>query len=449
MTSVNGSASFNPSLAFWNALGSYQPQPQNLSQLQQLGAWCAPDAMMRGQSPFALAMPFMVQQTTIGYAAMPDFANSGRLDVDKAKGVVTTPGGFNVSVADGRVRIQNPDGKWTDLKAEPPERTLTSTRTSKETRQQATVERQLPNDPVVRESDGDVWRYAGAGTFLLPDGTQIRIQEQGTTSDLHINRVDIYNGNKHVGIDSKLTGHSYETYQRSERQTGATNWETTGSTRQWQGRALVRTDTQQRDVTTEVTEQQRARQTFQTTFSDVTHDGFAHQQSVPVGQLYRLAGKDGQIAWSQGGREVLSGAGRGKDDKTKEFKLGDAIPDSWQGYRPLEVPWNVYAFSMQNTISGWFQQQLQATPQHWGALQNAYGNAGPFAQNITINNFGNFPSLFAGPAGGASLFQGGFQGYDSSIFAMQSSVTQLFSVYQGLGSMQGDMLSRRFSMLQC
>jgi ABC-type multidrug transport system fused ATPase/permease subunit len=125
--------------------------------------------------------------------------------VDKAKGVVTTPGGFNVSVADGRVRIQNPDGKWTDLKAEPPERTVTSTRTSKETRQQATVERQLPNDPVVRESDGDVWRYAGAGTFLLPDGTQIRIQEQGTTSDLHINRVDIYNGNKHVGIDSKLT----------------------------------------------------------------------------------------------------------------------------------------------------------------------------------------------------------------------------------------------------
>ena len=34
----------------------------------------------------------------------------------------------------------------------------------------------------------------------LPDGTKISIKEKGEGKDLHINQVDIYNGNKHVQV---------------------------------------------------------------------------------------------------------------------------------------------------------------------------------------------------------------------------------------------------------
>ena len=135
--------------------------------------------------------------TSTQFGLMPDYANAGNLDVDKKAGVVKTPGGYEVAVKDGTVTIKGPSGKTTQLKAEPPNRSVTKSVTNNETRTQSTVERQLPRDPVVRESDGDVWRYAGTGSFNLPDGTKITIQEQGTDKDLHINQVDIYNGNKH------------------------------------------------------------------------------------------------------------------------------------------------------------------------------------------------------------------------------------------------------------
>jgi hypothetical protein len=66
-------------------------------------------------------------KTTVGYAALPDFKNSGALDVDKQAGTVKTPGGYEIAVKDGKVRIKSPNGKWTDLKAEPPNRTLVTT----------------------------------------------------------------------------------------------------------------------------------------------------------------------------------------------------------------------------------------------------------------------------------------------------------------------------------
>ena len=39
------------------------------------------------------------------------------------------------------------------------------------------------------------WRYQGTGSFHLPDGTKITIHEKGAGKDLHIDQVDIYNGN--------------------------------------------------------------------------------------------------------------------------------------------------------------------------------------------------------------------------------------------------------------
>ena len=156
----------------------------------------------------------------------------------------------------------------------------------------------------MRESDGDVWRYQGTGTFNLPDGTKITIQEKGDSKDLHINQVDIYNGNKHVSVDSQLTSAEWQTVSSKSERVSATPWRNLGTV-------------EERQVTTRVTEQQEARQKFATTFSDVKKDGYAHDAATADGQSFQLAG-DG-IAWSQGGKEVQSGAGKGKDDKTLAF----------------------------------------------------------------------------------------------------------------------------------
>jgi hypothetical protein len=389
---------------------TYFQSPANCQSLNGLAQLYGADA--RG---FTAVTPFHFQQTTIGYAGMPDYANAGNLSVDKAKGVVTTPGGFNVQVADGRVRIQNPDGKWTDLKAEPPERTLTSSTTGTETRKTDTVERVLRSDPAVRESDGDVWRYSGNGTFNLPDGTKIKVQETGEGKDLHISHVDVINGNKHVGIDSQLTSSEYQTYKRDVAQQ-ATDWQTTGTARDWRqnGRSneLHRVDTQQRQVTTNVTEQQRAVQQFKTSFSDVTRDGFYADARTDNGQVFNLAGNG--AAWSQGGREIVSGGGKGVDDKTKAFQLGNGIEGSAVGARPVDVPWNVFAFAQTRSIDGFFLQNFQQ--RQWGGF-----------------NDGFYGSRYY-PDGGAQFL------------AMQSSVTQLLGVYQGAGTLQSDYASRRYAM---
>ena len=182
------------------------------------------------------------------------------------------------------------------------ESNLVNTTDDVQTRQQATVERQLARDPVVRESDGDVWRYQGTGSFHLPDGTKITIHEKGAGKDLHIDQVDIYNGNKHVGIKSQLTASEWQTVDRKvERSVG--NWRTTSSNRrtQWQGRRgqVIRTDTQQRTIRTTTTETQHAKQQFATTFTDVTRDGFAHDMRTDDGRTFRIAG-DGDD-WSEKG----------------------------------------------------------------------------------------------------------------------------------------------------
>lgn len=250
----------------------------------------------------------------------------GYLKVDEEKGQVTTPGGYKIIVKDGTVRIEVTKGKFTCLKAEPPGKTL-ETRTSKtETRRNEVVERQLRRDPAVRESDGDVWRYAGTGSFILPDGTKVTVQETGATHDLHINQVDIYNGDKHVAVRTQLVKSSYRTV-RTETRTENGGWQTTSTRREdrWRGNRgqRVRVENQKRDVTTIKIDYQEAAQEFKTTFSGVSNDAKSHDEESDDGFQFKLAGHG--EAWAVGNREVVSGAGKGKDDKTKAFQLGGEI----------------------------------------------------------------------------------------------------------------------------
>lgn len=365
----------------------------------------------------------------VGYAAMPDFANAGKLDLDKQAGTVTTPGGYKVSVADGKVRIQNPDGKWTDLKAEPPTRTVTSDKVTTESRQ-------LPRDPAVRESDGDVWRYQGTGTFNLPDGTKITIQEKGDSKDLHINQVDIYNGNKHVSVDSQLTNAEWQTVKTDKQLVNVTGWTPNG-----QGQET-------RQFTHRVTEHQEARQQFKTTFSEVKKDGYAHDAATADGQAFKLAG-DGVMAWSQGGREVLSGAGKGKDDKTLAYQLGGAIADSQLGRRPIQVPWNVYAMQMVSITASLFQTQYAASPNHWQQCQDLFSGCQPrphLPMMTQLNNLGGLRSPFCGPMGGAAMCGVGLlNGFQPTLERMLGAVNEMIRLCSSLRQLQLNMMQMRWS----
>lgn len=380
----------------------------------------------------------------VGFAAMPDFRNSGHLEVDKQAGTVTTPGGFKVTVKDGKVSILNPDGKSTELKAEPPTRTVTSQSTRTETRQQVDVLRTLPGDPVVRESDGDVWRYQGTGSFVLPDGTKITIQETGEEKGLHINKVDIYNGNQHVSVDSKLTSADWRTVNRSVQEQAA-NWQTTSQSTQWEGRNLVSRTNQQRDVLTTVTEQQRVEQKFQTTFSDVTRDGFRHDAANDDGKVFGLAGAG--EAWRHQGREVLSGAGKGKDDPTKAYQLGERMGRSNVGYRPLQVPWNVFATHAMGASLGLFQNQWGVGTPHWQQLGNMFGSCQPRPHLPIRCDVGprGLQSMYGGPVGASALFGNGWGQPPAQQFgAMRSAVMDLCGVFAHMGLLSSGLQHARW-----
>lgn len=356
-------------------------------------------------------------QSTVGYAAMPDLANSGWLGVDKQKGVIQTPGGYEVKVGNGQVQIKAPNGKFTNLKAEPPERTVKG----KETRTLPF----LPRDPAVRESDGDVWRYQGAGSFMLPDGTKITINEQGEGKDLHISDVDVYNGNQHVHVDSQLTRSNWKTYK-----TEFGRWRNVGWRRQ------------ERDKT----EYQRADQKFQTTFSDVRRDGFLHDLKTDDGKRFYAAG-DGDD-WAQNGREVISGAGKGKDDKTKPYQLGEAIDASWLGYRPLHVPWKGYLFGMTSISQSLFQSGWGTYGGHVGNLygQMATMQGAPhLGAPCTIANMGGFDTMFGGPMAAAYYGTGFTGGFDASatFHQMLGSVRQMLPLFDRADLLAGALSSTR------
>lgn len=424
--SQGGAQSLQQSFEQFSAMFSWSSQVQSLLGSQQAG-FGGMDSLNRCFQAYGAMGAQLSMTNVVGYAAMPDFENSGQLDLDKQAGTVTTPGGYKVSVADGKVRIQNPDGKWTDLKAEPPTRTVTSDNVTTESRQ-------LPRDPAVRESDGDVWRYQGTGTFNLPDGTKITIQEKGDSKDLHINQVDIYNGNKHVSVDSQLTSAEWQTVSSSSQQLSATPWRNLGTV-------------EQRQVTTRVTEQQEARQKFTTTFSDVKKDGYAHDAASADGQSFQLAGNG--IAWSQGGREVLSGAGKGKDDKTLAYQLGSAIQDSVLGRRPIQVPWNIYATQMVGITASLFQSQYAATSNHWQQCQNMFSacQPKPYLPMMTqLSNMGGIRSPFCGPMGGAAMCGVGLNGgFQSTLQRMLASVNQMIQRYMSLRDLQLNAMQMRWS----
>ena len=420
---------------------------QNMAQ-NPMGGVAAMQQMLGQFGDLSASMSPWAATTTVGYAALPDFSNSGHLAVDKAKGTVSTPGGYEISVKEGKVRIKTPEGKWTQLKAEPPNRTLVNTTDDVETRQQATVERQLPRDPVVRESDGDVWRYQGTGSFHLPDGTKITIHEKGAGKDLHIDQVDIYNGNKHVGVKSQLTASEWQTVDRKvDRSVG--DWRTTSSNRrtEWQGGRgqVIRTDNQARTIRTTTTETQEARQQFQTTFTDVTRDGFAHDMRTDDGKTFRISG-DGDD-WAENGREVMSGAGKGKDDKTLAYKLGDKIDPNWAGFRPVNVPWNVYAFGMTTLTPNLMTTQWNQSPEHFEQLGQQFANNmihGHLGMTTTVTNMGGFNAIYGGPVGGAALYGAGYSaGYNAAAqtAAMQGSVMGMLGVFGQLDSLSDNLSS--------
>ena len=371
------------------------------------------------------------------YASMPDFENAGHLEVDKKNNMVKTPGGYGVEVKDGKVKIHAPNGKITQLKAEPPDRTVEKTATKTETRTRTRVERQLRRDPVVRESDGDVWRYSGTGSFQLPDGTKITIQEKGKDKDLHINQVDVYNGNKHVGIKSDLKSAEWETLNRKVETTGtASNWRTTSRRRTRNGRVTRITDTQQRSITQKITEQQRAKQAFETTFSNVQKNGFAHDAANDDGAKFRLAG-DGDD-WTVNGREVVSGAGKGKDNKELAYQLGNKMDPSWLGHKQLHVPWKTVmtggGMSMSATSSSLFNQQFGMTPGHFNMLQSSFSSmqtSPHLGLPTSMSSINGINSIYGGPFGGAALFGMGFsQGFSpqQQFGQMQLRVEDIMSI---------------------
>jgi hypothetical protein len=204
---------------------------------------------------------------------------------------------------------------------------------------------------------------------------------------------------------------------------------------------------QQRQVTQQVTEHQQANQKFQTTFSDVKRDGYRHDARTEDGQSFRLAGNG--AAWSQNGREVMSGAGKGKDDVNKAFQLGERIGRNWDGYRPIDVPWKVYATHMQSASASFFQQQWGDTTPHWLNLHQKFSDWQPkphLPMMTTATNLGGLQSLYGGPMGGSALWGNAFQASLSARFEMmQGSVSQLLSVFDQLDRMRLGMQQARWS----
>jgi hypothetical protein len=295
----------------------------NLSpQLDQANASVNPEFIQNAKATMPANMAADV--TKYEHQLLPVY--KGYLKVEEEKGTITTPGGYKIVVKDGVCRIEISKGKFTSLKAEPPGKTVETRSSKTEKRKNEVVEKQLARDPAVRESDGDIWRYAGTGSFILPDGTKVTVQEIGATHDLHINQVDVYNGDKHVSVKSQLVKSAYKTV-KTETKTENGAWKTTSTKREdrWKGNRgqRVRVEDQQREVTTIQIEHQEAVQEFKTTFSGVSNDAKAHDEELDDGFQFKLAGHG--EAWAVGNREVMSGAGKGKDDKTKAFQLGGEI----------------------------------------------------------------------------------------------------------------------------
>jgi hypothetical protein len=334
----------------------------------------------------------------IPYAVTPDFQNAGNLSVNKKNSTVKTPGGYEILAKDGKVKIKSPNGKWSEIEAVQPERTLIKKGTKTETRNQVVARR----DPIVRESDGDKWRFQGDGSFRLPDGTKISIKEKGEGKDLHINQVDIYNGNKHVQVKNQLKSAKYETYNKDVKREVTQGWQQTN--RAWQGNRLVQTDSRQILETT--TEKQRVKQTFNSSISDVKRDGYLHDALTKDGKTFSVAG-DGDD-WSVNGREVVSGAGKGKDDPMKMYQLGGNINRHRGGEQGVNIPLKTSYLDINQTLiqgfggafAGASSWGLDGAMNSFSSFQSA-SHLGSYSQMSTSS--GVFSSPYAGPMGGFAM----------------------------------------------
>jgi hypothetical protein len=141
-------------------------------------------ALARSAQARSLAAAVLPLTGVAGYAAMPDFKNAGQLSVHERAGVVTTPGSFRVCVREGQLRLQSPDGLWSELHAEPVHRPLN-------------------------------WRHPLTPKrvhVLLPDGTRITLQQHEARGR---HRVVVSHGNKHLASDSALPGPVWQPVQRN------------------------------------------------------------------------------------------------------------------------------------------------------------------------------------------------------------------------------------------
>lgn len=381
-----------------------------------------------------------------GQVRIPDFANSGHLEVNKKKGVVTTPGGYKISMKNGELKILSPanaskknsEEKWTTIKADWPDKIVEKSESQTQTRSNGRVIRSITtnpppppsraddfgdsggaddagDDPVVRESDGNVWRYRGWGSFLLPDGTKITVQEKGKEENIHINQVDIYNGNKHVGIKNKLTKARWKKVDEQVSQKAGA-WQTTNQRDRWvqsgNTRRLIRTTEQSRTVETHRKERHKIDQTFSSTVSDVKSDGYQHDKNTRDGKVFRLAGDgdDWKIVTkdqSTNGRELLSGAGVGKDDQHKMYQLGDKIADSDLRARGLHVPWKTKLQNYGTSLIPLGTQQIQMNSTHWQNLQTnfiGFQHQRHIPLPVMTPEQNPLRNTYAGPFGGMSLY---------------------------------------------
>jgi tetratricopeptide (TPR) repeat protein len=122
--------------------------------------------------------------SSVGYAAMPSLEEVGHLRVHPLAGVVTTPGGFRVSLRQGQALLQGPNGLWTELEAELP------------------AGHAARRHPLIEQSVH----------VLLPDGTRLTLQHQAARA---LRRVLISRGNQHLAADTAHSGPAWQPVQRS------------------------------------------------------------------------------------------------------------------------------------------------------------------------------------------------------------------------------------------
>lgn len=145
----------------------------------------------------------------------------GSLQVDKDKGTIKTPGGYEIEqVGKFDWKIKTPEGKET----------------------------LIWGDPHVKESDGGTWDFKRDSVFKLPDGTQIKVNTVPYGNGMTVTgSLEVVNGNESVnvtGIDKgkgKVGDVQYDGFMRSAGFQGLDTFTMSGDGDDWAigGREIV------------------------------------------------------------------------------------------------------------------------------------------------------------------------------------------------------------------